>query len=274
MESIMRYILRNSIILLLSITGIVYVYRVLIQRKGPLVRVIVFHDVTDVMWFRKILTVLTKRYHVLTPDAFIKQEFNASKVNVLVTFDDGYTSWTEVCLPLLQEYDIRALFFINSGLLDVYENETERAMYVRERLQLKTMRRTLSWNGAQSLLLQGHTIGGHTKTHTRLSALGEDAQKAEIIEDRKGIEEMLEVQPVFFAFPFGNVGDVGVRSEALARSAGYRYIFSTEAGFVGDTVTGVVPRMCIEDALRESFLAQWMNGGYDVYARLKQLCVE
>jgi len=270
----MKHFLRNILIALFSVTGVTFLYRARMRKKGPLVRVVVFHDVTDADWFFKSVTLFVKKYHVLTPQEFIERKFNPEKINILITFDDGYASWVTTCLPILRKLQCRGVFFLNSGLPDIVQDENARLNFVRENLKLQTSRKTISWEEVRLLCESGHTLGGHTKTHRRLSELQEEVQKAEITEDKKRIETMLGTQVSLFAYPFGNVGDFIPQSALCAQKAGYTHVFSTESGFV-DTTSGNfnIPRICLEDNGADSVLTRWVEGGHDLYTKIKYLCV-
>ena len=256
-----------------SISGITRLYQMYIRKGGPLVRVIVFHDVIRAEWFLELLTHLKNTYHVLTPLEFGAKKFHTTKINVLVTFDDGYESWVSKCLPWLTRLDIKALFFINSELVDLYEDEESRTAYVQKNLLLETTKKTISWDGIREIYQRGHTIGGHTKTHRRLSELQGEEQYREISEDKKDIELKLNTELSFFAYPFGNKGDFTLEAKTWAERAGYKFIFSTEAGFMQLNSSLSIPRICIEDGCTKETLTLWIEGGYDIYSKLKQLCV-
>ncbi len=112
----MKKQIRNILITLISLTGVSFLYRFKMRRKGPLVRVLCLHDVPDKAWFSMLISTISQRYNVLSPQDFVEQTFDTNKVNVLLTFDDGYQSWVDVALPVLREKEITAVFFVNSGL--------------------------------------------------------------------------------------------------------------------------------------------------------------
>jgi peptidoglycan/xylan/chitin deacetylase (PgdA/CDA1 family) len=269
-NSMKKYI-RDICIRIMQYSGAAYVYRHFFV-KNPLVRVLVFHDVQNAEWFEDILALCTATYNVLTPEAFLAQKFDFTKVNVLFTFDDGYTSWIEVVEPLLRKYNTHAVFFINSGLLDVHHDPALQSQFVRERLLLSP-RKTLSWEGAQLLQREGHMIGGHTATHARFSRLQKDMQEKEIKVDRERIEEMIQVVPSLFAYAFGQEADFAHDGEESVRHAGYRYAYATVPGFVSFKNAYAVPRLCLEETLTRSEIRAWIEGGYDLYYRIKKLCV-
>jgi peptidoglycan/xylan/chitin deacetylase (PgdA/CDA1 family) len=267
------HIIRNSIIAGISLFGFSALYRTRIQRNGPLVRVLVFHDVQDSEWFRKVISYIDTHYHVVSPEDFIASRFDTVRINVLITFDDGYASWVTVCLPMLSERSIRALFFINSGLIDSAENTEVSARYVREQLLLASPRTILSWDGVQQLEKAGHTIGGHTVTHERLSSLQKDMQCREIRGDKQRIESVIGKTITTFAYPFGQRTDYTEATKLCVFDALYTHAFTTESNFANTYDLLTIPRLCIEDNVSVSRLRYWIEGGYDLYSRMKKLCV-
>ncbi len=269
--SILKYI-REFFILGISFLGISFLYRKIRGQRGPLVRVLVFHDVLDAEWFKRIISFLSERYNVITPKEFAESTFDTERINILVTFDDGYASWTRMCLPILDQHDIKALFFINSGIPELYGNETELQAYLRENL-LISPHTTLSWSDVSRLVEAGHTIGGHTVHHPRLSALSEDIQKDEIVPDKEVIENKLGTTVSLFAYPFGGSGDYTEVTKEIVAEAGYTHAFTTSGTFVDHTDSYAISRMCVEDTQSPASLNRWILGGYDIYRMIKSVCV-
>ena len=267
----MKRLLRDTCIILAQITGASWAFRARLRTKGPLVRVVVFHDVRDREWFLESIGTLSEHYHMLTPEEFLSGKLDTTRINVLITFDDGYASWVDVCLPVLALHNVKALFFMNSGLLDAQGAE-EQATFVRERLLLTQPHSTLSWEGARVLLRAGHTVGGHTRSHRRLSELSAAIQEAEIKDDKARLTEMLGTSITTFAYPFGNNGDYTEDTARLTRDAGYTHAFTTEGTFADTRTPYTLSRLCIEDNLSPTALRRWVAGGYDIYGILKKLC--
>ena len=59
------------------------------------------------MWFNDVVSMLVENFNVITPEQFRNREFDREKINVLLTFDDGYKSWVTTVLPILEENKIR-----------------------------------------------------------------------------------------------------------------------------------------------------------------------
>lgn len=64
-------------------------------------------------------------------------------------------------------------------------------------------------------------IGGHTRSHTMLTALDDRAQRDEIEGSRRALEAAASRPVSSFAYPFGNPGSFDASVAAVARRAGY-----------------------------------------------------
>ena len=265
MATAARNTIRNVSIALLSAGGVATLYRTRMSRTAPLLRVIEFHDLHDARRFADILTYVRRHYHVVTPEECFGNELDSSRVNVLVTFDDGYASWIHIALPVISSLAIKSLFFVSSGLLDAHDNERTRERYVEDRL-LITPRETLSWDGLRVLRHAGHTIGGHTVSHSRLSTLQEHELRAEIADDKKRIEAMLDTPITAFAYPFG---EHTPQTERFVRQAGYTHAFSNAPRFATLDFPMCIPRAPIDEAASIAALRHAVEGGCDVYESMK-----
>ena len=75
------------------------------------------------------------------------------------------------------------------------------------------------------------TMGAHTATHPRLSALNEQEQRAEIFESRQYLEKLLGKEVTVFSYPFGKRSDYDQTSVRLCREAGF---LKAAAAFPGE----------------------------------------
>lgn len=269
----MKHHIRNTFIWLVATLGIVRLYRKEVRKKGPLVRVLVFHDIHDREWFELMVETLCEHFYVISPDDFHARKFDQERVNILVTFDDGYASWESAVLSVLEENGIKGLFFANSALLDIAHDSAGANVFMREQLLIRP-RAPLTWEGLQKLKDKGHTIGGHTCTHSNLATLhGEDLIR-EIRDDKHAIERMLGITLTDFAYPFGTRWHVSDEAREAVIAAGYGHVYTTISGFADPHETFSIPRLCIETGTTPKKLKRWVLGGYDLFERLKRLCVQ
>jgi len=264
----MKHLVRDIAVALCDASGAASRYRAKQRQSGPLTRAISFHDVQDRDWFAALIKMLSERYHVLSIADFVAERFSEDHINILLTFDDGYESWTSACAPVLSEYGCEGLFFVNSGLLDAGGSQEASEAYMRERL-LVSPKKPLTWDGARELRDAGHTIGGHTISHPRLGALAREELKREIADDKARTEAELGESLTHFAYPFGRHGDFTEAAREVATQAGYTHIYTAETGFFAGDMHAI-PRTLIEKEQSIPKVRQWIDGGYDVCVHVKR----
>lgn len=269
MKKTIKHYIRDFIVVLVSFSGLATLYRMYIKQKGSLVRILCFHDVLERKWFESVVSMLTQNYNMITPEEFHAQKFHPDKINLLLTFDDGYQSWVDVALPVLEEYDVKALFFISSGLLDVHGTEAQKD-FVEKRLLLKP-RKTLSWSGAERLRAAGHTIGGHSMNHRNLARLSQkkpEGLAGEIVDDKTALETKLHTTVTDFAYPFGRKEHFNTNVTKTVQEAGYSYLYSAETGFVSISTINT-NRTLIESNQPLKSIKRWVEGSYDILCKIK-----
>lgn len=263
-----KRMVRDAIVFMCSVTGITFLYRRRMHSLGASLRVVVFHDVPDAEWFESMIRTLTESYTVITPEAFFTHTYERNGVQVLVTFDDGYASWIQVALPILERYGVQALFFVNSDLVKCAGDTPMVETYMRESL-LVTPKPALTEEGVRMLKERGHTIGGHTRTHPNLATLTPLRVYAEVHDDKNALEEILGVTLTEFAYPFGTEAHITEQVEHVVREVGYHRAYTTLSRFVDTKETFSIPRMCIESTLTPRGLKRWVCGSYDLFAMIK-----
>ena len=174
----------------------------------------------------------------------------------------------KVCAPILKEYGVNALFFVNSGLLDVSHDASRSAEYVVDNLKLSS-KVLLTWDGARLLRDAGHSIGGHTVHHQSLPMLQISDIESEVQNDKEKIEKELGVSVVDFAYPFGVSRDYSKEVETLVRASGYTHVYIAEPGFVSDA-SQHIPRTLFEKQQSLDSVYAWIQGSYDVFVAMKQ----
>lgn len=62
--------------------------------------------------FEQHIAFLTRHTHVLTDAEFASRHFHKDKLNILITFDDGYANNFRYARPILEKYKAHAYFFV------------------------------------------------------------------------------------------------------------------------------------------------------------------
>lgn len=154
---------------------------------------------------------ITSHYNCQTLIDYLQQQQDA----VTLTFDDGLITDYEVVLPKIQEYNLKATFFVT------VDNVGKQGYCSRE--QLKEM------------INQGMEIGSHGWTHTYLITKSRAEVVKEIVDSKYWLEEELGVNITSYA-PVG--GHYENWMKTLAFENGYD-IFATM--IPGKNINGKIP---------------------------------
>ena len=106
---------------------------------------------------------------------------------LLLTFDDGPDlRTTPTVLDTLDEYGIKAVFFVNATRFD--------SDHPRERAQRELLK---------EILRRGHFLGNHTYHHPELTDLDYDGIRSELVKNEEYIFEATGGRPVLVRPPYG-----------------------------------------------------------------------
>jgi len=126
---------------------------------------------------------------------------------VALSFDDGHVSDYDIVLPLLQEHDATATFFITSNFVG-------REGY-------------LSWTQVKRLHEAGMEIGSHSLSHPYSTTISQEELMIEMQQSKFQIEQKIGAEVRSFAYPYG---DYSQRTHQTAIAAGYKYICTSKPG--------------------------------------------
>ncbi len=123
-----------------------------------------------------------------------------------ITFDDAYASAYQNALPILQQYGLRATYFLPTSYLG-------------------RSTKYMTWDQARDLTGKGMWIGSHSISHPFLARLSRLAAQRQITESKKILETRLGIPITTFAYPYGSF------SQAVERAV-------SEAGYAAAVWTG------------------------------------
>ncbi len=136
-----------------------------------------------------------------------------------LTFDDGYASVGEVAWPILQAAGVTCTMFVvvdaigGTNAWDVARGDC--------------VERLADAAALRALAAAGMEIGCHTLTHARLPECSEAQLRAEIVDAKHRLEDLLGRAVPGFSYPYG-AWDPRVRDAVIA--AGYAYATATQLG--------------------------------------------
>lgn len=140
---------------------------------------------------------------------------------VAFTFDDGFEECFTKIVPVLDEFKIKAAFFINPGFID--GDEFYRQNFLQHVVCTNAIKNPMTWEQVKSLHKNEHVIGSHTFDHCRLNGALNATYQIET--SSKVIQEKLGSPCDYFAFTFGRLDDFDDNALQIAQKY-HKYIFS------------------------------------------------
>ena len=154
--------------------------------------------------FQNFLKKLNKHYTFVSFDKACKLiRANAIIETPLLafSFDDGFKECSDIMADCLDSYNIKAAFFINPYSID--SSAEDKDEFLKSNLQVSYYKEFMSWHDIIRLHKNGHIIGNHTYKHTALRNLSYEDSYDQISVGKKIIEDRLNSECDYFAFPFG-----------------------------------------------------------------------
>jgi peptidoglycan/xylan/chitin deacetylase (PgdA/CDA1 family) len=220
-------------------------------RRAGATRFLTFHDVPDsaAERFESNLSYLKRHTNVISLAAFMEGNVSDRKINVVITFDDGFRGWVKTALPILKRLQLPATFFVSSGFVGLSQGDG--AKYAVDRLRLPASAAVVGLSEQDVLELDraGFTIGGHTASHADLASIDDTKMlMRELTEDKLALERMLGRSIDFFAYPFGSHRNRTHSVQSLVAAAGYKAATTTLPGFNHSTTDRYLLKREIMDA--------------------------
>jgi peptidoglycan/xylan/chitin deacetylase (PgdA/CDA1 family) len=193
--------------------------------------ILMYHDISEgrspgavpVNEFRKQMEYLKNcgKYDILSLDQYVDNLTNAVHENpIAITFDDGYVSLKTLVLPVIKEYRIPIAIFIpvkHVGLFNAWDIENG-----HPRIDI------LDWELLAELSREELvTIGSHGLNHVSHGDLDEEADFHEISKSKEMLEDQLGIEATYYAFPYGQIINIGKYSIDHIKKAGYKAALST-----------------------------------------------
>ena len=165
---------------------------------------------TELNVFRKQMAYLdAKRIKTLTIDElFIKESFDQGEETICLTFDDGWRGNYLYGYPILQEYGLKATFFVATDLIG-------KPFY-------------MTWEDIKEMAASGMSIQSHTVTHQPLAHMGVERVLFELSESKRVIEERLGQEVRHLSLPHGSKNG---KTWPIAKEIGYQSICTSDVGF-------------------------------------------
>ena len=252
-------------------------HRCQVKLFSPFIRAVYYHDVppSEAQSFEQQLRYFAQHFSSVGYEELIQFHNNGwpkDKPGLILSFDDGHRSCSEVVAPILDKYGFVGWFFVPPALLDVPIEEQHRKA-VEHRLVPKpfdygTSRVFLTWDEVRALDRK-HVIGCHTFSHCRLRpALSDRQLYQEIVASKQILEEKLNHEIRVFAWVGGEESSYSRRAAELIREANYKVAFLTNNAHIGrDTDLHFLNRTYMDSSFSADLMQFQLSGFLDaVYA--------
>jgi len=234
-----------------------------------------FHDIGKeaAPVFRRNLGALKRIANVVSLNALFDSALVRGRLNVALTFDDGYRSWIDTVAPALLELGLPATFFISSGLVGNHESTTQEVLKRKlfKKLAPRDITGFLRTEDVIWLSRNGFGIGGHTVNHCVLSdEPSEERVTWEVRTDKQRLEEMISAPVDFFAYPCGDYRNRNVDLPRIIASCGFRGAVTSFPGpnYSHDEAY-TLRRETITSAMNTAVFEARASGSYDAIQWLK-----
>ena len=197
------------------------------------VRVLIYHDVKtekQIKLFKKQILSLKKEYEFISPNDLDKDFINTSKNKILLSFDDGFKSNRKLAEEVLNELNIKALFFIISDFVGAKKQSEKYKKIIHNIYPSGPSKIELSdpmdHDDIRFLISSGHQIGCHTLSHQMLSKISSlNELNKELISSKNMLEKDFDIKIKHFAFPFGTFDSIN-QSSLKILDENYQFIHS------------------------------------------------
>ncbi|MCP4633685.1 MAG: polysaccharide deacetylase family protein [candidate division Zixibacteria bacterium] len=255
------------------------------QQPTDNIRISTTHFVksSDMENFDKIIRFISTKREIITPDKFfeIYGNNNSNKLKgekLLMTFDDGFYSSYRAAKKVLSKYNIKAIFFIPTKILDLRTKEEMKKFSVNNIYNNEVIPKLLTEeeyvfmnrDNLIDLHNDGHWILPHSHTHCDISKIkNEEDVYRELIQPQEILSKLLGDKIESFAFPNG--------TEKVVSSFSYNRMMEiykfTFPALLGINHTGTDPhffhRDCIHAHYSLNYVNDILNGVFDPYYSLK-----
>lgn len=127
---------------------------------------------------------------------------DAPDETIALTFDDAFANFEEFAAPVMADLGLPATVFVVTGHVggnNAWGNATSTLASGGSIPILPLM----TWDALQRVQRRGIELGGHTRSHSRLPSLPDQALADEIDASADRLERELGMRPAAFAYPYG-----------------------------------------------------------------------
>ncbi|MCH2176253.1 MAG: polysaccharide deacetylase family protein [Lentisphaeria bacterium] len=188
--------------------------------------------------------------------------FENKKAAVTYTFDDGLRCQLTKAIPVLNELDFKATFFVITAVTPDYKKDAEKMN--------PGDWGSIAWEEWEEVIAQGHEIGNHSPEHKNLRDMSLAEASRRILQAQVKIQNKLNISPLTFCYPYN------ARTEELETFVHYQFPFSRtyQKGFgssINQEAMDAVVKKAIDQGKWEVIMLHGIDSGYDKFDNPNEL---
>lgn len=236
-------------------------------RKIPVARILAFHDVPpgQIQAFREKMKIVQDMANVVSLSQLFSWQISWERLNVAITFDDGFRGWVDNVCPILKDFSMGATFFVSSGLVGLRDEEEQKFLRGNLRNDRPASGKLIDEDGLRQIAGEGFAIGGHTLSHVNLRGINDISMvRSEIERDKENLETITGTEVRYFAYPFGISTNVDIDLAAVLRESGYLGAVTLSPGLITSSTDSYFwHRDLVSAAMSPSVFKARLLGNYD-----------
>jgi peptidoglycan/xylan/chitin deacetylase (PgdA/CDA1 family) len=155
---------------------------------------------------------------------------NGGGYRVAITFDDGFRVLTRTCLETLQQFGVKATFFVPTGFIELSRDPALAAKFSLRAHHYNLPLEPMQPEDLKLLSDLGHEVESHGLSHVSLKNITQTMAERELTLSKSHIAYWTGKESVGFAYPYGHVVSTLGDPPEWVQTAGYEYAVTLKRG--------------------------------------------
>jgi glycosyltransferase involved in cell wall biosynthesis/peptidoglycan/xylan/chitin deacetylase (PgdA/CDA1 family) len=158
------------------------------------------------------------------------RDSNGGGYRVAITFDDGFRVLTRTCLETLQQFGVKATFFVPTGFIELSRDPALAAKFSLRAHHYNLPLEPMQPEDLKLLSDLNHEVESHGLSHVSLKNLTQTMAERELTLSKSHIAYWTGKKSVGFAYPYGHVASALGHPPEWVQTAGYKYAVTLKRG--------------------------------------------
>jgi peptidoglycan/xylan/chitin deacetylase (PgdA/CDA1 family) len=158
------------------------------------------------------------------------RDSNGGGYRVAITFDDGFRVLTRTCLETLQQFGVKATFFVPTGFIELSRDPALAAKFSLRAHHYNLPLEPMQPEDLKLLSDLGHEVESHGLSHVSLENLTQTMAERELTLSKSHIAYWTGKESIGFAYPYGHVASTLGHPPDWVQTAGYEYAVTLKRG--------------------------------------------